>query len=151
MADKIDVKGIQGFLTRKTGPLPNWAWAAIGVGAVYVYKRATAPKVSADQTTTSDTGYGANDGYPLYAGSAGTAPYDAGGASAGGSAPSSIPLTFEGSIPVDVNIARPGRRHDRNPKVTQITKRIIALKQGGVTPAEHAKIVKLRARRKALR
>jgi hypothetical protein len=153
MAEKIDVKGIQGILTRKTGPLPNWAWAAIGVGAVYVYKRATQPKVAADQATTSDEGYGANDGYPPYAGSSdsGAAPYDAGGSSVGGSVPESIPLTFEGSIPVDVSIARPGRRHDRNPKAKHITEKITALKEGGVTKAEHAKIVALRKRRKALR
>jgi len=155
MPEKIDVKGIQGILTRKTGPLPNWAWIVVGVGAVYVYKRATGAGAPADQVSTSDAAYGANDGYASYTGSgggydAGAASYDGGGGGAG-SYPESIPLTFEGSIPVDVSIARGGRRHDRNPKVTKITKKIAALKQGGVTPAEHAKIAKLRARRKAIR
>jgi hypothetical protein len=153
MAEKIDVKGIQNILTRKTGPLPNWVWIAIGVGAVYVYKKATAPEAPAASVTTSDTAY--DDGeYPAYAGYGGTyGGYDAGGGSVDtGSIPESIMLELpEGGIPINVEIDRGGRRHDRNPKIKKITKRIEALKQGGVTKKERPKIKKLRERRKSLR
>jgi hypothetical protein len=155
MAEKIDVKNIQGILTRKTGPLPNWVWIVIGVGAVYVYKKATAPEVPAASVTTSDTAYEPEDsGYPTYAGYGGTyGGYDAGGASVDtGSIPESIELVApEGGIPVSVEIGRGGRRHDRNPKIKKITKRIHALQEGGVTKKERPKIKKLRERRKALR
>jgi hypothetical protein len=158
MAEKIiDPKNLKTTLTRKVGPAPVWVWVVVGVGVLYVYKRATSPAAPAGKTETSDVAYGEEEGYPAYAGYGGTTPYDAGSASydggGGGSSdfPESIPLTFEGSIPVDVSIARGGRRHDRNPKVKKITKRIQTLKEGGVTKPERAKIKRLRARRRSLR
>lgn len=148
---EFNVKSVQGILTRKTGPLPNWVWIVVGVGAIYIYKRATAPKVPAEAVTTADSSYG-DEGYPAYAGYGGTTPYDAGGASVSDSGiPESIPLTFEGEIPVNVSIDRGGRRHDRNPKVKKITTKIKALKGGGVTKAERPKIKRLRERRRSLR
>lgn len=158
MADKLlDPAKLKGTLTRKVGPAPVWVWIVVGVGVVYVYKRATEPKTPAASTETGDASY-ADEGYPAFSGYGGTTSYDAGsaaydGAGGGGDAgfPESIPLTFEGSIPVDVTVSRPGRRHDRNPKIKKITERIQHLKEGGVTKAERPKIQKLRERRKHLR
>src|SRR6266545_4040203 len=153
MATKIiDPKNIKATLTRKVGPAPVWVWVVVGVGVVYVYKRATAPKAPAATAETSDA-----EGYPAYAGYGGATGYDAGSASYDGSGggvsgfPESIPLSFEGSIPVDVSVARGGRRHGRNPKAKKTTERIQALKEGGVTKPERAKIKRLRERRRSLR
>jgi hypothetical protein len=151
----IDPKNLKATLTRKVGPAPVWVWIVVGVGVVYVYKRATSPDAPAASAETSD----ASDpgGYPAFDGYGGTTGYDAGSASydgqGGGSSgfPESIPLSFEGSIPVDVSVSRPPRRHNRNPKIKKITQRIEALKEGGVTKAERPKIQKLRQRRKTLR
>lgn len=159
MADKVlDTSKIKATLTRKVGPAPVWVWIVVGVGVLYVYKRATEPKAPAATTETGGGAYNGEDGYPAYAGYGGTTGYDAGSASYDGSGggggaefPESIPLTFEGSIPVDVTVSRPGRRHDRNPKIAKITKRIQALKEGGVTKAERPKIGRLRERRRRLR
>jgi len=152
----IDPKNLKATLTRKVGPAPVWVWIVVGVGVVYVYKKATSPKAPAATAETSDASY-ADEGYPAFSGYGGTTGYDAGSASydgdGGGSSgfPESIPLSFEGAIPVEVTIGRPPRRHQRDPKIKKITKRIQALKEGGVTKQERPKIQKLRARRKTLR
>ena len=59
------------ILTRKLGPLPGWAWAALGVGAFYLWKKheaaSTAASTATDATaqpslptsdTTAPSGYG---------------------------------------------------------------------------------------------
>jgi hypothetical protein len=151
----IDPKNLKATLTRKVGPAPVWVWIVVGAGVVYVYKKATSPEAPAATAETSD----ASDagGYPAFSGYGGEVGYDAGSASYDGSGggssgfPESIPLSFEGSIPVEVTVARPPRRHQRNPKIAKITQRIEALKEGGVTKAERPKIQQLRKRRKTLR
>ncbi len=105
-----------------------WVWAVAGVGAVYVYKKATAAQAPATTATTADTSYGTDQGYPAYAGydsgagGGGVAggSYDAGGAAAPAATdtglPTEIPLTYSGGpIPVKVTIKRPHRRHQRHP------------------------------------
>lgn len=41
------------FLTRKAGPLPVWAWAALGLGAAYAYSRYKAGKSAQTQSTAA--------------------------------------------------------------------------------------------------
>ncbi len=119
-------KGFEATLKHKLGPLPVWAWALVGVGAVYVYKRATASRVPSTEAggaaTQQDQGY---DSYGSYAsgyqdtgGGGGATGYSsgAGGAVDTSSIPESIPLAYEGgAIPVKVTIKRPRRRHNRHP------------------------------------
>ncbi len=118
-------KGFEAMLKRKLGPLPVWAWALVGVGAVYVYRKATASRVP-----TADVGAGAQDTYGSYASGYQDTGYGGGGGgsqltgSSDGQAaaidtsgiPESIPLSYEGGpIPVKVTIKRPRRRHNRQP------------------------------------
>jgi len=42
------------FFTRKVGPLPVWAWAAVALVAVYLYRRSTSSSTTA--STTASTG-----------------------------------------------------------------------------------------------
>jgi hypothetical protein len=121
-------------LKTKVGPgsfkQPVWVWAIVGVGAYYIYARATstAPKTTAGGE--SDYGYGSASDYGM---TPSAAPYDAGGAgssdggydagtgydASGGAYPESIPLAYSGgAIPVKVTVKRPRRRHNRNPKGT---------------------------------
>jgi len=48
-------KGGGNILTRKLGPLPGWAWAAIGVAGYLVYRQRQAAKAAAGATTTAAT------------------------------------------------------------------------------------------------
>ena len=143
-------------LTTKVGPgsfkQPVWIWAAVGVGAWYVYTRAT--KAAPAPTDAAETG-------TTYADTAGTdsyGTYDSGaGGGVGGSydnvPPEVAPPAEE--IPPAVEDPGTGGNTDhadrRKKRRRQITAKIHKLQAGGVTKAEHARIVKLRERRKALR
>jgi len=43
------------ILTRKIGPLPGWAWAAVGVGAYYLWKKRQAASAAASAGNTATT------------------------------------------------------------------------------------------------
>jgi hypothetical protein len=47
--------GVTGVFTRKLGPLPFWAWGAIGVGVIYLYMRYRASQTAASATTAAST------------------------------------------------------------------------------------------------
>lgn len=53
-AVKAAGKGAQGnILTKKIGPLPGWAWAAIGLGGLYLWKKHQAAAAATSSTTTA--------------------------------------------------------------------------------------------------
>lgn len=49
------------FVTKKTGPLPNWAWMLIGLGAVVIWKSIVANKRAGDKAKEQATGDGEAD------------------------------------------------------------------------------------------
>jgi hypothetical protein len=58
-AVKAGAAGAKGnVLTRKIGPLPGWAWAAVAVGGYYLYKKYKGSSTAASTTaaTTASTG-----------------------------------------------------------------------------------------------
>lgn len=53
-AVKAAGKGAQGnILTKKIGPLPGWAWAAIGLGGLYLWKKHQASSAASTAATTA--------------------------------------------------------------------------------------------------
>ena len=53
-AVKAGAKGAQGnVLTKKIGPLPGWAWAAIAIGGLYLWKKHQAAAASSSAATTA--------------------------------------------------------------------------------------------------
>jgi hypothetical protein len=48
-------KGSGNVLTKKIGPLPGWAWAAIGIGGFYLYKKYKASSSAATTAATTAT------------------------------------------------------------------------------------------------
>src|ERR1700678_3366150 len=54
-AAKAGAKGGGNVLTKKLGPLPGWAWAALGVGAFYLWKKHEASTAAAASTATDAT------------------------------------------------------------------------------------------------
>jgi hypothetical protein len=116
-------------LKTKVGPgsfkQPYYVWAIAGLGAWYLYSRATstAPKTAA--VGGSDYGYGSASDYGT---TPSAAPYDTGAGAGdsggsfdagGGALPDSVPLAYSGEpIPVKVTVRRPRRRHNRSPRGT---------------------------------
>src|ERR1035437_3363563 len=45
-------KGSENIFTKKIGPLPGWAWAAIGLGGLYLWKKHQASTAAATTTAT---------------------------------------------------------------------------------------------------
>jgi len=144
--DKLD-------LGRKVGPLPLWGWIVVAIAAWYAYKRfyvggagATAP---------------GSEGYDTYVPAAGA---DFGGGGAGGgdngyvSPPGDVPPAEEIVPPeeegggVDGDSGGGPGKHNRRHKIERIKrktgKRITALKRGGVTTRERARIKQIKERRK---
>lgn len=154
MATKAAPKG-KFSLTTKVGPgsfkQPVWVWGVVGIGAYYIYTRATAaqpsttaePEADTSYTGYTDTGYGAYD--------------SGGGGGAGYTAPYPTPAeTVEPPPTTEAGIDGEGggggnrdRRQAQRRK--RITKKIHQLQRGGVTKAERPRVQKLRARRKSLR
>jgi hypothetical protein len=87
-AVKAGAKGGGNVLTKKLGPLPGWAWAALGVGAFYLWKKHEAS--SAASTTAATTASSGDNGAALPTSDT-TAPsgyaYQGPGVGTGGSGP----------------------------------------------------------------
>lgn len=153
MAPKAPPKG-KFSLQAKVGPgsfkQPVWVWGIVGIGAYYIYSRATSAGEAEVTTTAEDTGY---TGYE----DTGYGAYDSGiGAGAGYTEP--YPAPAETLEPPPAEIPAPGQNGqggNRDRRLQQrrkrITKRIETLKRGGVTRPERVRIKKLRERRKSLR
>ncbi len=146
-------------LTTKVGPgsfrQPVWVWAAVGVGAWYVYTRATQTAAPAGpEPADTGTTYADTAGYDSY----GT--YDSGGsygggAGGGGDLPPEVAPPAEVTPPAETQDAGTGggtghgdRRKQRR---RAITAKIHKLQRGGVTAAERPRIQRLRQRRQHLR
>jgi hypothetical protein len=84
--------GVKGALTRKLGPLPFWAWAAIGAAGLYWYRHRTASGAAATTGAASTT--------PLAGSSSGLggALGDSGSGGGGSSAPADT--TTPGTTPI---------------------------------------------------
>jgi hypothetical protein len=141
-------------LTTKVGPgsfkQPVWIWAAVGVGAWYVYTRATQAAPTPEVAEATGTTYADTAGY---ADTYGT--YDSGaGGGVGGTydnvPPEVAPPPTE-VIPPDGSASGHDHVDRRKQRRRQITRRIHRLQRGGVTATERPRIRKLRERRKALR
>lgn len=84
MADPVATKGKGSGLTRKVGPLPLWAWAAVAVVVGYVvYKHFQGASASSAQTA-------ADTSAPQDSTSSPTSPADSGSGSGGGSGDSGV-------------------------------------------------------------
>lgn len=130
------------ILTRKLGPLPAWAWGALGVGglAVYRYRRAATGGGTAFEPSAPPE-------MP--------------------EAPASYDMGFVPVSPVYGSVASPGSELALPPggatdtsfhpgsaiefRRGLLTGRIWELQRGGATQAERHRIQLLRARRRALR
>lgn len=77
-------KGGGNLLTKKLGPLPGWAWAAVALGGYYLWKKRQAATAAAAATTSPTTSTGALSPAPAGAGSYG---YFGPGVGAGGGGP----------------------------------------------------------------
>ena len=57
-----ELSKLKGAFTRKLGPLPVWAWGAIGVGGYIAYRWWTGGSSTADQGADASTGGGSSGG-----------------------------------------------------------------------------------------
>lgn len=76
-------------LTRKLGPLPGWAWAAVAVGGFYLWKKRRAAAAAAASSTTSTAAGSPAAAYPGSNGAtaAGSGYYSGPGVGYGGTGP----------------------------------------------------------------
>lgn len=61
----VQPSGGGNVLTRKFGPLPGWAWGAIGVAGYFIYKARKANSTTAANSSTTGTGTGVASPSPL--------------------------------------------------------------------------------------
>ena len=116
MAPKIDfdVEKIKGFLTRKIGPLPAWAWGAIAAGGLLLFRQTRQQSMSPSRSTSPllSTSAGKGGLFPTISGNGLPASGFAGGF--GGTKPDprvtfSTPggFFFEGPIGFDIDRLTP--------------------------------------------
>lgn len=166
-------KGGRLDLGRKVGPLPLWGWGAVAGAAWYLYSR-NQPGAEIESGAAAGADYfdtGAGYGGGGFYGGGGGGGFD-GGSGLPPIAPES-PLPAEpplvepplGAEPpledigppgpiIDDTPRRPPRRHDLErlrKRQKALKARIERLREGGVTPAERRKLIRLRRRRRTIR
>lgn len=137
-----------GTFKQKVGPLPVWGWAAIALVAYYVYTRyygtGAATVAGTDEPTFDDT-YSGGGGATGFAGTVGGG---GGGVPVGETTiPPEAPLPEPATEP-ETGAGHPNRRHRIERVRRKSSRRIAAIKRGGVTGPERERIKQIKQRRK---